>query len=164
MSLIYFFILCIIGWSLASQSNSIRGFQDIEMRLPKLFNTNFIGKMMEFRWCCLSKANRPRLAFQLMINEHEKTMAAQQKERPFFQIIVAHFKHFPSLVTSTCSKAAWSLAMGPDLPRCDGLALVHWQCIWQCIASQQPMLKPHTGWLWSHYNCNITHSAGNDIW
>ena len=49
MSLIYYFILCIIGWSLASQSNSIRGFQDIEMRLPKLFNAYFTGKMMEFR-------------------------------------------------------------------------------------------------------------------
>ena len=42
MSLIFFFILCIIG--LASQSNSIRGFQDIKMRLPKLFNANFTGK------------------------------------------------------------------------------------------------------------------------
>ena len=44
-----FFILCIMGWSLAPPSNSIRGFQDIKMRLPKLSNANFAGKMMEFR-------------------------------------------------------------------------------------------------------------------
>ena len=31
-----------------SQSSSIRGFQDIEMRLPKLFNSNFAVKMIEF--------------------------------------------------------------------------------------------------------------------
>ena len=27
--------------------DSIRGFQDIEMRLPKLFKANFTGKIME---------------------------------------------------------------------------------------------------------------------
>ena len=47
-----FTLLChpvMMGWSLASQSYSIRGFQDIEMRLPKLVNANFAVKMMEFR-------------------------------------------------------------------------------------------------------------------
>ena len=32
----------------ASQSNSIRGFHDIQIRLPKLFNANFTGKMRNF--------------------------------------------------------------------------------------------------------------------
>ena len=47
----------------------------------------------------LSKASRRRLASQLIMNEHEKT-TAQPKGRPFFQIGLAHFKHFP-LVQNT---------------------------------------------------------------
>ena len=38
-------------------SSCIRGFQDIEMRQPKLFNANFACKMMEFQWYCLSRAH-----------------------------------------------------------------------------------------------------------
>ena len=43
-----FVILCIMGWSLVPQSKSMRAFQDIEIRLPKLFILNFAGKMMDF--------------------------------------------------------------------------------------------------------------------
>ena len=46
---LYSVVLYIIGWSLASQFNSIRGFQDIKMRQPELFNANIDFKMMEFR-------------------------------------------------------------------------------------------------------------------
>ena len=45
--LLYFVILCIMGWNLESQSNSIGGFQDIKMRLPKILNANLAGKMTE---------------------------------------------------------------------------------------------------------------------
>ena len=54
-----------LGVSNDSQSSSVRSFQDIEMRLPKFFNKNFVFKMMEFWWYCLIKANRQWLAFQL---------------------------------------------------------------------------------------------------
>ena len=37
-----------LGVSNDSQSSSVRSFQDIEMRLPKFFNKNFVFKMMEF--------------------------------------------------------------------------------------------------------------------
>ena len=93
----YFFILCIMGWGLVSKSSSSRGFQDIEMRLPKLFNTNLAVKMMEFWWYCLSKANRQRSDFLLLnwvlISKHMKTTTALQIGLPFFQISVDHFKH-----------------------------------------------------------------------
>ena len=70
-----------MGWSFASQSNSIRGFQDIEMRLPKLFNVfiaNFAGKMIlsKQRLCLESKL--------LLMNKLEKTIVEQQKGQPFF--------------------------------------------------------------------------------
>ena len=40
-----------MGWSLASQSSSNlnMGFQDFEMRLPKVFNKKFDVKMMKYR-------------------------------------------------------------------------------------------------------------------
>ena len=41
--------MSITGWSLVSQSSRIKGFQDIKMRLPKLFKANFSVKMMEFQ-------------------------------------------------------------------------------------------------------------------
>ena len=55
MSLIYFSFCAAVhywlelGVSIQQHDVSIKGFQDIEMRLPKLFNANFTGKMMEFR-------------------------------------------------------------------------------------------------------------------
>ena len=38
-------------WLLVSQSNNIRfsSFQDIKVRLLRIFNTNFAGNMMEFQ-------------------------------------------------------------------------------------------------------------------
>ena len=42
-------VLCIIGWSLMSESSNIRGFQYIKIWLPKLFNVDFSVKTSEFR-------------------------------------------------------------------------------------------------------------------
>ena len=49
MSLLYVFILGIMRWKLVSESSSIRGFQGIKGRLPKLFNKNFVFKKAEFQ-------------------------------------------------------------------------------------------------------------------
>ena len=40
MSLEFVSTLCITGWSIVSEFRSIRGFQDIEMWLPKLVVTD----------------------------------------------------------------------------------------------------------------------------
>ena len=45
-----FVIFYTMGLSLMSQSKSTRGFQDIEMRQLKLFNTILAGKMMGIWW------------------------------------------------------------------------------------------------------------------
>ena len=69
MSLVFVSILCNMGWSLVShsQSSSIRDFQQIETRLSKLFITKFAVKMMEFQWYCLSRANGQRLGIFYLI-------------------------------------------------------------------------------------------------
>ena len=45
MPLVYFSILGIVSWSSVSESSNIRGFKNIEMKLPKLFNMDFTVKM-----------------------------------------------------------------------------------------------------------------------
>ena len=96
----YFFILCIMGWGLVSKSSSSRGFQDIEMRVPKLFNTNLAIKMMEFWWYCLSKANRQRSDFQVLsLNKqaHENNNSSADRpailsnQRGSFQTFMTNF-------------------------------------------------------------------------
>ena len=49
MCIIYFPFLCIMGWSYVFESSNMRGLQDIEMKQPKLFNTDFAVKTWEFR-------------------------------------------------------------------------------------------------------------------
>ena len=77
--------MCITGWNLVSQSSRIKGFQDIKMRLPKLFKANFSVKMMEFQWYSLSMENWQRLAFQLLMNQYAKRAELLQTGRQFFE-------------------------------------------------------------------------------
>ena len=86
--MITFFLLSTSRWASIATPRYQQGFQDTKIRLPELFNENFVVKMMEFRWYCRNIANRQRLAF------HESP--------PFFQTRVAYFKHF-SISGHLCS-------------------------------------------------------------
>ena len=68
MSIIYFPFLCIMGWSSVFESSNISGLQDIEMRLPKLFNADFAVETSEFNFgdVDLRKQTDKRLAFQML--------------------------------------------------------------------------------------------------
>ena len=118
MSLLFHLVhcaMCILGQSLTSQSNSIKGLQEMSCQCSSLSSMQiWQSEMMEWQWYCL------RLAVQLLLVKHAKIMVAQLKGhwQTFFQISVAHFKHFSvwSLLTVGCIKimgdlglAAWGL-------------------------------------------------------
>ena len=93
MSLLYFFILCIMG--LASQFSSIRVFQDVERRLPKLFKAIFDGILMN-----LSKPSEStKVGLSAPNGQAHKNISAAA-ERPGWPAILSNQHHFKHLSES----------------------------------------------------------------